>query len=180
MGNYVVSRTTRESLRRSAEANAGEIKSPTENIGYRRGLGELYRQLDYLIFASIRGIVDGYLDAVGPSERSDYKDNAAPFLDPIDTIIIGGALTEELTTFALILTFDSGLASGFSSRWASVFNNSCRQTSHPSVPCTSLPAMIGQPFKPNSCRCFTHATEAICSRLFRAALQRDDKSGGRA
>ena len=106
LSNYVVSGTTHESLRRSAEAHAGEIESLSERIGYRRALGELDGQLDYLIFASIRGIVDGYLDAVGPSERSDYRDNAAPFLDPIDTIMIGGASTEELTTFALILTFD--------------------------------------------------------------------------
>ncbi len=106
LSNYVVFGTTRESLRRSAKSNAGEIESLSQNSGYRRALSEIDGQLDYLIFASVRGIVNAYLDAVSPSDRADYRDNVAPYLDPIDAILIGGSSTEELTTFNLILTFD--------------------------------------------------------------------------
>ncbi len=106
LSNYVVLGTTRESLRKSAAANAREIESLSQSPSYCRARNEIDGELDYLVYASIREIVEASLDAVSASERAEFRDNAAPFIDPIDTIMIGGGSTEELTTFTLILTFD--------------------------------------------------------------------------
>jgi hypothetical protein len=104
--SHVVFGATRESLELAAKANADEIESLSQNPAFRRAREEIDGELDYLVYASIKGIVKASLDAVSATERAEYQDEASPFVDPLGTILIGGGSNEDITTFTLILTFD--------------------------------------------------------------------------
>ena len=66
---------------------------------------EVGGQLDFVFYASAGRIIDAVLDSISPLERAEYREDVAPFLDPLQSVFLGAEITEELTRFTFIITF---------------------------------------------------------------------------
>ena len=50
--------------------------------------------------------MEAVLDAQSPSDREDYQENVAPFLDQLRIFLAGSETNAESTTFTTVITIE--------------------------------------------------------------------------
>ena len=105
LGDQMVIGTTRDSLEWIVQANTNEITPLSQSSDFARMNKEVGGQLDFVFYASVGRIIDAVLDSISPLERAEYREDVAPFLDPLQSVFLGAEITEELTRFTFIITF---------------------------------------------------------------------------
>ena len=59
-----------------------------------------------ILFLNFKEIVEEVLKVQSPSDREDYRENVAPFLDPLRAFLVGAGTNEETTTFTFVITIE--------------------------------------------------------------------------
>ncbi|MCH8205577.1 MAG: DUF3352 domain-containing protein [Chloroflexi bacterium] len=104
--DHVLVGSTRESFEQAIDARDGSIDRLTEATAYKRVLKETDGAPDFVLYANVRAIVDMIVDALRSSQRSTYRDEVEPFVDPIQAFFLGVSVEEDRTTWSTILTFE--------------------------------------------------------------------------
>ncbi len=106
LGNYVALGTTRESLEQLADVSGGRLPSLADAPEYSRLIGEAGEDMDIILYANLRELVETFIRVLSPSELSEYEDYAAPFVEPVQALFMGGKVNADISTSVAILTFE--------------------------------------------------------------------------
>ncbi|MFH1560504.1 MAG: DUF3352 domain-containing protein [Chloroflexota bacterium] len=102
LGNYLVLGTTDLALSMAVSARDGDEPSLSNAEEFSRVVEMAPEGKNALFFLNLKEIVKAALDAQSPSEREDYRENAAPFVDPLRAFLVG----METTSFTLVITIE--------------------------------------------------------------------------
>ncbi len=105
LDEYVVIGTTLTSLRQAVEAERMDIPSLRENSAFSRPLTAAGNSTDVMIYGNIRRIAQDVIDQLDETELEEYEDTAEPFVDPLESFLLGVAVEENLVIFSAVVTF---------------------------------------------------------------------------
>lgn len=106
MGRYVVIGTTLESLKGAVDALQGDIPTLRESSAFTRPLTAVGKAPEFMLYGNIARIVEAALDQADETALDEYADDVAPFLDPLEALLVGASLDEDLFTFSMVLTVE--------------------------------------------------------------------------
>jgi len=98
--------STKAALVQALEVRDHSIKGLSETDDFKLLLEESSGSPDYVIYANVREITKTIAAALGPSERRDYEEDIAPFVEPIKMFSMVSSVGEETTSFTVLLTFE--------------------------------------------------------------------------
>ena len=105
LDDYVVIGTTLTSLRQAVEVERGDISSLRESSAFSRPLAAAGNKTDFMMYANIRRIVREVLDQLDETELAEYGETAEPFVDPLESFLLGVDVEEDLVTISAVITF---------------------------------------------------------------------------
>ncbi len=105
LDDYVVIGTTLTSLRQAVLAEEGDIPSLWESTAFRRPLEAVGGSADFMVFGNIRRIAKEVIGQLDETELAEYRDTAEPFVAPLEAVLLGVAVEEELITLNAVITF---------------------------------------------------------------------------
>ena len=106
LDNYVVIGTTKASLQQAVAAKRGDIPSLLETSAFSRPLEAAEGSTDFLIYANIKKIVKAGLDQVSETDREQYEEEAAPFVQPLEAFLFGVSTDDDISTFSTVITIE--------------------------------------------------------------------------
>ena len=110
LDDYVVIGTTLTSLRQAVEAGRGDIPSLRESSAFSRPLAAAGNLTDFMIYGNIRRIIKEVFDQMDETELEEYGKTAKPFVEPLETFLLGVAVEEDIVTFTTVITFSAPTA----------------------------------------------------------------------
>ena len=72
---------------------------------FSRPLAAAGNSTDFLIYGNIRQIAKEILDQLDETGLEQYRDTAAPFVEPLESFLLGVAIEEDIVTFNTVVTF---------------------------------------------------------------------------
>lgn len=110
LDDYVVIGTTLTSLRQAVEAGRGNIPSLRESSAFSRPLAAAGNSTDFMIYGNIRRIIKEVFDQMDETKLEEYGKTAKPFVEPLETFLLGVAVEEDIVTFTMVITFSAPTA----------------------------------------------------------------------
>jgi hypothetical protein len=107
LDDYVVIGTTLTSLRQAVEAGRGNIPSLRESSAFSRPLAAAGNSTDFMIYGNIRRIIKEVFDQMDETKLEEYGKTAKPFVEPLETFLLGVAVEEDIVTFTTVITFSA-------------------------------------------------------------------------
>ena len=93
------------SLRQAVDAERGDTPSLRGSPAFSRPLAAAGNSTDFLIYGNIRQIAKEILDQLDETGLEQYRDTAAPFVEPLESFLLGVAIEEDIVTFNTVVTF---------------------------------------------------------------------------
>ena len=106
LGDYLLLGTTDLALRTAVRVRDADEPSLSSEEEFSRVVDMVPEGKNALFFLNFKEILGAVLDAQLPSDRADYRENAAPFLDPLRAFLAGAETNAESTTITTVITIE--------------------------------------------------------------------------
>ncbi len=106
LDGYVVIGTSEESLRLAVAAGSGDIATLAEAPAFTRPVEAAGGTMDYMVYANVGRIVEELLAGSDERDTEEFDEDVAPFLDPLEAILLSVAAGEDISTYSTVLTIE--------------------------------------------------------------------------
>ena len=106
LGDYLVLGTTDLTLRTAVRVRDGDEPSLSNEEEFSRVVDMAPDGKNSILYLNIEEMVGDALKAQSPSDRESYRENAAPFLDPLRVFLAGVSTNTGTTTFTTVITIE--------------------------------------------------------------------------
>ena len=84
----------------------GREDSLAEESKYTRGVKELSKATNPLVYLDIAGIRDAVVDALEAEELEEYREEVEPFVGPLEAFLLGGESSGDVGRVTITVTIE--------------------------------------------------------------------------
>jgi hypothetical protein len=106
LDDFVVLGTTKEALRTALEVRNGDEDSLSSESEFRRVTDMAPAGKNALFFLNIKEARDAFVASLDPAERDQFREDIAPYVEPLRASLVGAETNEQTTTFTIVLTIE--------------------------------------------------------------------------
>ena len=104
LDDHLLIATTGDALKLAGATSQGQEDSLPEESRYARGVEELSKATDQLVYVNIGRIRDSVVEALAPDDLQEYRKEVEPFIGPLAALLLGGVTLEGLSRVTITLT----------------------------------------------------------------------------
>jgi hypothetical protein len=106
LDNHLVLGTTQNALRTVVEVQNGDEDSLSDDSEFSRVMEMAPENKNAIFFLNLKEIIEAVETPMNPATRDSYRENVAPYIEPMRAFLVGGETNEAATTFTLIITIE--------------------------------------------------------------------------
>ena len=106
LDGHLIIATTGEALELTGATSEGREDSLSEESKYTRGVKELSKATNPLVYVDIGEIRDSVVDALDEEYLEEYLEEVEPFVGPLEAFLLGGESSESVSQVTITVTID--------------------------------------------------------------------------
>ena len=106
LGDYLVLGTTKDALRTVVEVQNGDEESLFDESEFSRVMEMAPEGKNASFFLNIKELREAIETPLEPVDRDSYRENVAPYVEPMRAFLVGAETNEETTTFTFVITIE--------------------------------------------------------------------------
>lgn len=106
LDEHLMIATTGDALKLAAVTSERREGSLAEAARYARGVKDLSKATNPLVYVNLGSIIDSVVEALDGDDLREYREDAEPFIEPLEAFFIGGETRDGVTLVTFTLTIE--------------------------------------------------------------------------